>query len=400
MKMLKKQEGFTLVELMITMIIFLLAITAASQMLVGIVTQFKQQSKIAETHTEGIIGLELLRADIEQAGFGLPWNMNTVTYLEAVDDATTPWNDTTNANDASNPPRGIVVDPGVGLNNSDVLVVKATNVATNTAANKWTYISNTAAGNVVQTWGSAQDNLLDTDRVSVMSPYSSGQQRVLASAGGNYPKAAELTYAVARTDVNYLPVPNSFESTLVYGIAPISGFKVRMPFNRADYYIRTPGTMPARCAPNTGVLYKGVIINNDDATTGGRHTELPLLDCVLDMRVVVIADTGTVTAPNPVNWTGAGWPTSSPTSATAAPTVRNQTREVRVYIVAQEGQMDPSYTFRNPIPVASRQAGCLDDNQLCIIDSNAGLLRNPAMVPDPNYRWKIYTLVSTPYNLK
>ena len=70
--LIKKQDGFTLVELMITMVVFVMVITAASNIFSGLVNQFKQQSKIAETNIEGIVGLELLRYDIEQAGFGLP----------------------------------------------------------------------------------------------------------------------------------------------------------------------------------------------------------------------------------------------------------------------------------------------------------------------------------------
>jgi len=398
--MIKKQDGFTLVELMITMIIFLLAMTAASQMFVGLITQFKQQSKIAETNTEGVIGLELLRADIEQAGFGLPWNMNGITYNEAANDANTPLWDDTAYNDASNPPRGIVVGGGVGLNGSDVLVLKATNIATNTAANKWTYITNTAAGNNIQIWGSAQEDLIATDMVTVLSPYSLGQPRVLSVAGGNFPKAT--TFLTASTDVNYLPAPSSFESTLIYGIAsvpnppPLVPLTLRMPFNRADYYIRTPGAaaLPARCAPNTGILYKGVINHAD-----GNHTELPLLDCVLDMRVVVVLDTGTGAAPLLTPFQGGALGVKIPAGSTSAQTTRDQAREIRVYIVAQEGQRDQGFTYNNPANKVGGPVPCAAtlDDQICINDSGGVIA---ITVPDRNYRWKLYTLVSTPYNLK
>ena len=69
--MIKKEAGFTLIELMVTMVIFVLAIAAASQMFIGQLTQFKQQGKIAETNIEGIIGLELLRRDVAHADLGL-----------------------------------------------------------------------------------------------------------------------------------------------------------------------------------------------------------------------------------------------------------------------------------------------------------------------------------------
>lgn len=401
--MIKRQDGFTLVELMITMIIFLLAITAASQMFVGLLTQFKQQSKIAEANIEGIVGLELLRFDIEQAGYGLPWNMNGLTYVEAVNDGNTPWDDTT-INDTGNPPRAIVIGAAAGMNGSDVLAVKATNVATNTAAQKWTYYSNTGAVHVMKTWGSAQEDLLNTDHVTVLWPYSAGQQRVLVNAGGNYTRPAAsttpqnssaLTLADVIADDNFKPLVNSFDSTLIYGIAPASAANnfISMPFNRADYYIRRPGTMPARCAPNTGVLYKGTLNHAD-----GLHTELPLLDCVYDMQVVVYSDTSVPPAvAAPVRMLGgAGMPAAG---ANSAATIRDQVREVRVYIVAQEGQRDTSYTYTNPAPIA----GCLGTDMICINDidyTGTPALVKAVQVPDVNYRWKVYTLVTTPYNLK
>jgi hypothetical protein len=174
-----------------------------------------------------------------------------------------------------------------------------------------------------------------------------------------------------------------------------------MPFNRADYYIRRPAVgLPTRCAPNTGVLYKGSLNHAD-----GLHTELPLLDCVLDMHIVVAADTA-LPPTGTANAFWAGGAAMPAAGANAAATIRDQVKEMRVYIVAHEGQIDTSYTYTNPIPVALRPAGCVNDNQLCIVDPNAGLLQNPllvpnpSLVPNPNYRWKIYTLVATPYNLK
>ncbi len=83
-RMIRREAGFTLIELLITMVIFILVIAAGSQIFTGLLTQFKQQSKIAETNIEGIVGLEILRQDIEHAGYGLPWVIPTgVTYSEA-----------------------------------------------------------------------------------------------------------------------------------------------------------------------------------------------------------------------------------------------------------------------------------------------------------------------------
>lgn len=422
--MMKRQDGFTLVELMITMVIFVLAIAAASRIFVGLLAQFKQQSTIAESNIESVVGLELLRYDIEQAGYGLPWNMNGAAYVEAVNDPNTPWDDTAynDNNNTPNTPRALVIDQaGNGLNGSDILVIKATNVSTNAAAPKWTYIANTGTGaanqNIPKQWGypqpSPQEDLLNTDFVTVLSPYSGGQQRVLINAGGNYARPgavnspSTLTFASVQADMNYQPVLNSLGTTLIYGIASAGAGTtfISMPFNRADYYIRAPAGMPTRCAPGTGVLYKATINHSD-----GKHSEMPILDCVADMKVVVYGDISVppAVAP-PIRLTGPGGvgmpfnPIFYPDLPTG---IRDQVKEVRVYIVAQEGRLDPSYTYTNPNPVA----GCMGTSMVCINDIDytgiapggvpPGLLVKAVTVPNVNYRWKLYTLVATAYNLK
>ena len=68
--MINRQDGFTMTELLITMTIFVFAIAAISNIFVPLLTQFKQQSRLAETQIEGAVGLDILRRDLEQAGFG------------------------------------------------------------------------------------------------------------------------------------------------------------------------------------------------------------------------------------------------------------------------------------------------------------------------------------------
>ena len=416
--MIRRENGFTIVELMITMVIFVLAIAAAAQIFAGLLTQFKQQTKIAESNIESVIGLELMRSDIEQAGFGLPWSLgpNTVTnnqivsYTEAIDDPFTAWDDR-KYNDNNNPPTAIMADDPTGtLNNSDILVIKATNVATNTASSRWTYIY--AGAGVPKTWGSAQEDLQDSDLVTVMTP-----QRQLSNGngtGGSYARpgtngtVSGLTFANVKADGNYKPFVAG--TNLIYGIAPGgAGQYITMPFNRADYYIRRPAAIPARCEPTTGVLYKGTIIHSS-----GDHLELPLLDCVLDMKVVIYSDEQRpaaqaapvphVTVAPPLN-VPIPQPLHLPSYPDIASAIRDQVKEVRVYIVAQEGQMDTSYTYTNPNPNAcAGYTGSVPiSNLVCISDIDyAGNALLVAAVPVPNvhYRWKLYTLVTTTYNLQ
>ena len=400
------QKGFTLVELMITIVIFLLVIIAASNIFSSLLNQFKQQSKIAESNIEGIIGLEMLRSDIEQAGYGLPWDLNGAAYTEAgvvTDPWSTIWTDrqlndgppnnpvrgTDLGHPTSNPPGAIRALSGEALNGSDVLCIKATNIATNDTVKKWTYVLNTGANSVYQTaFNVADEDLLNNDRIIVIRPVLGTRERVLLrdSTGQFYANFNSnlATFGGTGNNADFLPFANTFLAHIFYGISP-STANPRMPFNRADYYVRQPATgMPTQCAPGSGILYKAVLSNNDtvnDTSTppgSPTLTELPLLDCVADMQVVFALDAngdGTTD-----NW--------GDTNATlTAANIRDQLKEVRVYILAHEGQRDNAYTSAATITAT-------DPNVGAVINYDA------ATAGTRNYRWKIYTMVVTPYNLR
>ena len=135
---------------------------------------------------------------------------------------------------------------------------------------------------------------------------------------------------------NFDPPTGSTETYMVYGVD--RNTNLRVPFNRADYFIKAPATMPSACAPNTRILYKGTLNHGD-----GGITELPILDCVADMQVVFYLDT---------NADGTIDTTLDSIAALTAQNIRDQVKEIRVYILAHEGQRDASYTYPNAtIPV-------------------------------------------------
>ena len=78
--MTRREAAFTLVELMIAMAIVMLVLYAAINFFIVSVRQYKVQTKITETNVEGILGLELFRQDLENLGYGLPWN-NLGSYI-------------------------------------------------------------------------------------------------------------------------------------------------------------------------------------------------------------------------------------------------------------------------------------------------------------------------------
>jgi len=409
----KRQEGFSLVELMITMVVFLLIIAAASGVFTSLLTQFKQQSKIAETNIEGAIGLEILRRDLESAGYGLAWNVEVdgdgdgndweqlVGYCEAVDDATiTPnpatFNNVSNINPADCPavataPMAVRSGNNTGVDLSavavvgeraDYLSIKSATVATNDTARKWTYLR---SGDSKNTWTPACENLnkyptgADTDcstgastentvRVIVISPGGSAASNTRSLITSS--ATAGVFFAQYSGTANFAPPAGSTETYMIYGVNRDAGTDLRMPFNRADYFIKVPATMPSACAPNTGILYKGTLSH---AT--GQITELPILDCVADMQVVFYLDT---------NADGTIDTTLDSIAALTAQNIRDQVKEIRVYILSHEGQRDASYTSAATIPVGP----------------GGGFGRTFNLGTNLNYRWKVYTLVVRPNNLR
>jgi prepilin-type N-terminal cleavage/methylation domain-containing protein len=412
--MIRREDGFSLTELMITMVVFVFVIAAASQVFTGLLSQYKQQSKIAETNIEGVVGLDILRRDIEHGGYGLPWDLNGATYREIGAPLTTPdWTDhdfsdgpptnparagapptyPADAAGASNPPAAFRSGDGAGTGGSDVLVIKATTIASNNASQKWTYIN---PGNTVKEWDREQERMETSDRVIVLTL---GATRRLESAGGTFTALYQRVgvYGDASPDTlnnaSFAP-PDDTEVRVTYGVSnpanPVAT-PLRMPFNRADYYMRIPTAtpMPTRCATGTGMLYKATVSQAPLPGTADATAELPLLDCVADMQVQYFRDTdGDGTVDN----------TGGDISALTAAQIRDQVKEVRVSILAHEGQREPNFTFTGFTGVATC-ATCIRVGTNAVDGRDFDLLT----ITDSsrlNYRWKVYTIAVQPVNLR
>ena len=356
--MRRRNFGFSILELVIALAIVMLVLAAATTFFIGVVRQYKIQTKIVETNVEGILGLELLRQDIESLGFGLPWD-NVAGTAEAI---TT--NATLNATGTIAPSAVASLNtPADTVNNSDYLVIRSTRVGMKNAAGKWTTLQ---AGGSTRSWGSTEDDLDENDLVIVLSPTLNHRSLVSPYQGIKFS-------AVANVPSVYAPADNLTVTNIVYGVDNTStNANLKFPWNRADYYIDNapPTVVPKRCAPNTGVLVKRVVSH----TSGALMTPLPLLDCAADIQVIYGLDTNGDKMVE--DW-------EDDISPFSADTIRTQLVEVRVHILAQEGQRDDSYrTPSDNVTVGSQGKG-----------------RNWNVSGYPNYRWKVYTIAVKPRNL-
>lgn len=406
-------KGFSLIELILVLGIFIVVMLMMSSSFETILGKSGQQMKSATTDTEGMVGLEVLRSDLERSGFGLPFSF-AVTPSNPFDETTvSPVTDITSSSFNEITPRAIqaalvpagkkIID-GSGNSNAGAayLVIKATNVAQNDTGKKWSYVTYQSSGtsntSYVAPWssGAAADNFTTGERVITLNSTfdSAGNpDKRLAMDGSTSP--VKFFYALSGVpslvpSAQVQPYSDAFKPSdatqlsIVYGVDP--GTDLRMPYNRADYYVKKPATVPASCNPGTGVLFKAITQHAD-----GSMLEYPLLTCVGDLQVEFeldrnndgnIAYSPTLTATDGV----------TPLSAAD---IRAQLKNIRVYILSHEGKKDGNYSYSG----ASVQVG--DPAR----PASSGRTLDAAAMTSlfggdwQNYRWKVRTIVVHPKNL-
>lgn len=404
--MLRNRKGFTLVEMVIVMAVFILVIAISGDVFRIVLQQSSKVFRSEESNIEGIVGLEILRHDLQQAGYGLYTETLSSAYTGEADVAPA---STYNEADTTGPPRALVAgDNLISISDttsvsgttfsirdgSDYLVLKGLTLGRNAASQKWTYLENGSSGVAPRVWGSGAENLSSSDYVMLMrrSITQTGKTLAVVPDGSNFYR--EYNSSTMTAFKQYSTNTNEY---VVYGL---SSSQPRMPFNRSDYFVARPSTsVPDLCAPNSGTLYKTVVNHN-----GGALSYLPLLDCVADMQVVLGWDLTIGTTATGQDGMIDTWSSPSSTitglpscagSATPA-TVKaamddpvllaSALKIVKVYILAQVGRKDPGYTSPSPITVG-------DTNELSITRSYA-LATNKL-----NYHWKVYRIVVRPKNL-
>ena len=412
LRICKHSQGFTLVEMIVVMAVFLIILAIAAQSFNTIVTQASKFTKIEESNIEGVIGLEVMRHDLEQMGFGLPWQFKTnpLSY-----DESTVAHPSTNDTDSSHngkPPRAFVGLDGFSNFSSDFIGVKGTTVGSTKASQRWTYIpfrqsfQNLSSRPITWPSNNLQDTVPRDSVIVIRSNFNDpGDDHLLLDSGGiffsNY-------YTNGDFVDDFLPATDQ-QAHMVYGIVNSKNNQPRMPFNRADFFIKVPNSsttgnsLPLFCGQGTGTLYKATVNhNNTSGTSGGGYNYIPLLDCVADMQVVLGWDTsdggnansvdaysslpklsdGSVSATNSAASSIQGW-------LTDPKGIREHLKMIKVYILAQEGKLDRGYTY----PKASIVVGDVDSGEKF-------LTREYTFTSaQRQYHWKLYRIIVRPKNL-
>lgn len=385
----RAESGFSLVELMIYVVLLGLLMTMVFKSFIPIMQGNSRQWRIAETKIETGLGMDLLRSDLEHAGFGLPWmfpvGVTPSPYLEPA--APAAMNDAPGAPNADplNVPRALASEDNSAnsMNRADYLSIKALNVVLNDTSQKWGLLGRTA-GHAVDIQSLSADAFISTDRVIVIRPEASpGENRQLVMDGTDY--FAHYTIAdLAPFAPPETPNDPAGEKYLIYGLVKTPN-DPRRPYNRTDYYINN-ADQPAQCAPGTGTLVKATLNHAND-----NFLILPIVDCVADFQVVYYLDTDG----------DGGWDTRADANGLnglTAQQIRDQVKAIRCYVLTHEGGVDTTYTYPN----ANINVGEVAADGVTL-QAGAGrtfALNTAIGATWANYRWKVNSLAVTPRNLK
>lgn len=445
--MLQNDRGFTIVEMIVVTALFVIVIIMTGSSFNAILMQSRKLMQSEENNIEGIIGLEMMRHDLEQAGFGLPWvsmesfnsydeaahplysDLDLPDYKEA---ATAPHKDYNDGipNDRgtftllngtttqSRIPRAVVTgdnlvassgDYGI-LADTDYLAIKATSVGGNDDSKRWTYINYSGTSHPSprppNIW--LNDNINSNAGVIIT-------RREIVEDNGTSIYAPMLIYDPADTTYNYFyqPFPspgiafpdsvsplNNTQIYYVYGVGS-PGKSLSMPFNRVNYFVAKPADttkIPKNCAPNAGILYRATVNHSDNGLTYA-----PVLDCVADMQLVLgfnFDGTGTVNVfsdaggDNVSDLSGAGISSDKiKNTLKDANVLRDRLKIVKVYVLAQEGRRDPGYVYRNPNDGSTKIV--VGGRAETSLTKSYDLAANNAL----NYHWKVYQITARPKNL-
>ena len=339
---MKDNKGLTLIELLVAIAIFSIVIVLIFNSYLSILKHQSQQASIAQNNISRLVSLSIIRRDIEMAGFGLPWVINS-SYSEASGNSSyTPSPSSLNANLPSEPPAFSFSNNGnKNANNSDVLVIRSAMADLNGISSHWGYIYQDSDGN------GHFKNLEENSSISSGSYFS-----VINPVNMEF---------VGYSTFGDLPFFNTNKNTyLTFGL---SNSQPRMPFNRVDYYLAKPASgLPSVCDKNTFNLYRATISQAD----GSRKQKI-LLECVKDFQVAFICSNG-------IN-----------TCLDSSSDERKNLKQVRVFILLQEGRKDVHFTFNGTIKIK-------DD----VVNTGKTFIPTG---DDSHYRWKLIELMVDPINV-
>jgi prepilin-type N-terminal cleavage/methylation domain-containing protein len=366
---LRTHRGVTIIELLVVLSIF-------SVVMAGLYSSYSVQMKagvreyrLAESEMEFQIGKMVLERDLAMAGYGIADDYSALA---------TSFTPTVAAATNANP---------------DTLTITGTALGRESrAAQAWSYTMIDSAATTsnyypfatpASTFQDARENLRPNDVIIYMNPTT---RTLLASSLGANPITNRSWLfpfpqngAPSRPDPLEMGVVAYGLQTQPTGTAPYAD----TPYYTVKYSLG--GTPPSYCEPTTQNL-----LRSEDRQNPAIDQGQPIFNCVLDFQVAFGIDT---TEDGLIDC----WDNGGQTEAAGYPVavLRTRLKQIKVYILVQQGKMDLNYTSPASITVGD---GSLN---ACPLGSVGGVGRIfPITAALKHYHWKVLALSVTPRNIR
>lgn len=366
-------RGFTLVELVIAMTIFATVIVGLYKVYD---VQFKQQVKeyrVAESSMELGIAKNLIERDLIMAGYGIMDDYGTTGFTARAASATE------------------------GGSNPDTMTLQGTALGISSrAAQEWADVTSTAPTLSFSSSTDARENLNSLDRIIITNPSGTNGKTILTQAGQwyfQYNGQGSMPTVKSSPSTSFTSLQPGF---VLYGLRTSTEPDATKPFYTVVYSLGS-GTNPSNCAPGTNSLLR-VESPTSTTPTGGD----PVMSCVLDFQVSfgLTDNTASLDPSKALNYPINKWDNGGVAAAAYTPKELNQRlKQIRVYILVQEGNYDPNYTYVNPDPNASAPDK-IRVGELGLVGGATGRDFPSLTTAQRHYRWRVLTLVVTPRNIR
>ncbi len=340
------EKGVTFVELLVTLAIFSVVMASVYSIYTTQIKHTTREFRLAESEMELGIAKTIIDRDLMMAGYGIADDYGALAIT----------------------PLPMNADDAVSLTTYDSLSLRGTAIGILSHSSQgWTYITSMGPPVTFKTWNDNRENISVGDKVIYIEPNT----REILTTGST----AIFTYPTIPSEAD--------KGTLVYGLHSESAV---LPYYTVQYLMG--GTPPSTCATGTLNLLRAESRNEDPPLPGARR---PILNCVMDFQVAFGLDTdenGTIDVWDPIS---AGDFQINSYDITA---LKRRVKQVRVYILVQEGNRDTDYAYSNPDSPGSPNTIRVGDNALA-----TG--RDITLTAEQRrYRWRVISLNVTPRNLR
>jgi hypothetical protein len=340
----------------------------------GITREYRE----AESEMELGIVKGIIERDLAMTGYALSDNVDSTSGLRVV----APLNGTDG-----------------GANAPDTLLLRGTAVGRGTrAAQGWTYVSKSSPAPTFFTWDDARENLEAGNTVIIMDPTIKKLKSV----------DVEWVFLYTGPDTSPTTLGGSpFTTGLTQGDVIYGFYGDNLAVNPVQPYYSVRyslgGTSPGGCAENTQSLLR-VESRTNALPVGGD----PILNCVLDMEVVLGRDTDEDGVVDQWDNGAAAFTTAAATAEAAlaldpsSDLMRNLNKSlklIRMYILVQEGGREQNYTYSNPDPAYAGNPNRIWVGDLTLPGGAAG--REVELSAEQRrYRWRVVTVTESPRNIE